>query len=201
MKICCDDTLILEQDDGILTLKQDNDILTINQDKFDLYTKYPCFIGNKTVIEENTENNKEENNMSNTILDLWKEKILDELENKFNKQKQKVEEKDPLYKATVQYVEEAKELSKSEAFNSVLDNLMLEAACCLAPESTKEINDISIVRDNMKDKVSIIAREIEVQLNMTETYEQKINILKAYKILDEEGKINIDNNKDLLGLK
>lgn len=201
MKICCDDTLTLKQDDDILTLILKQNDNTLKQDNLDLYTKYPCFIGNKPVIEENTENNKEENNMSNTILDLWKEKILDELENKFNKQKQEVEEKDSLYKATVQYVEEAKELSKSEAFNSFLDNLMLEAACCLAPESTKEINDISIVRDNMKDKVSMIAREIEVQLNMTETYEQKINILKAYKILDEEGKINIDNNKDLLGLK
>lgn len=157
--------------------------------------------GNMKILrEEGKENMLSNYNANNTILDLWKQKMLCEIEDNFNKQEQEIEEKDPLYNATVQYVKEAKELSKSEAFNSVLDDLIFEAAGCLTPEATEKLNNISIVHDNMEDKVSMVAREIEAQLNMTETYEQKINILKAYKILDEEGKININNNKDLLGL-
>lgn len=41
----------------------------------------------------------------------------------------------------------------------------------------------------VEDEINNLKSEIEAQLELCETYEQKINVLKTYKVLDEAGKV------------
>jgi hypothetical protein len=54
-------------------------------------------------------------------------------------------------------------------------------------EMNKCNNDYRIQRE----KLSSLKYEIKAQLDICETYEQKMNVLKIYNVVDEKGKLNV----------
>ena len=173
--------------DGICTLKQDD---------YDLCTQHSCFIWNNSDIEENAENNEEENNMKNNILDLWKTQEIQKIKSQFDKQKKTIMEKDELYKITAEYIDKAKQIIEDEDFNYDLRHMTECIESHLDRDVQKEIEILNDKFSSMTKDVNKLVEEVKAQLEMAETYDQKINILKAYDILDSNGKIKKESGTE-----
>ena len=187
--------------DGICTLKQDD---------YDLYTQYSCFIWNNSDIEENAKNNdvvensddldskdtttEEENNMKDNILNLWKTQEIQKIKSQFDKQKKTIMEKDELYKITAEYIDKAKQIIEDEDFNYDLRHMTECIESHLDRDVQKEIEILNDKFSSMTKDVNKLVEEVKAQLEMAETYDQKINILKAYDILDFNGKIKKESD-------
>lgn len=173
-----------------------NGKITLTQDDFGLYTKYPCFVWNKSNIGEDTENNKGENNMRNTILNLWKIQEIQKIKNQFDRQKKAIMEKDELYKITAEYIDKAKPMIEDEGFSYDLRHMTECIESHLDRDVQKEIEILNDKFSSMTKDVNKLVEEVEAQLEMAETYDQKMNILKAYDILDSNGKIKKESGTE-----
>lgn len=60
----------------------------------------------------------------------------------------------------------------------------------LSESTLKDIDSLEKYRMEEKSKLMVLMQEVRAQLQMCETYEQKMNILKTYKIIRENGKVN-----------
>lgn len=177
-----------------------NGAAALTQDKFD-YAKYlhfvlgePGIVWDKSDIGENAENNKEENNMKNTILNLWKTQEIQKIKSQFDKQKKTIMEKDELYKITAEYIDKVKPIIEDEGFNYDLRHMTEYIESHLDRDIQKEIKILNDKFSNMTKDVDKLVEEVEAQLEMAETYDQKIDILKAYDILDFNGKIKKESD-------
>lgn len=173
-----------------------NGKVTLTQDDFGLYTKYPCFVWNKSNIGEDAENNKGENNMGNTILNLWKIQEIQKIKNQFDRQKKAIMEKDELYKITAEYIDKAKPMIEDEGFSYDLRHMTECIESHLDRDVQKEIEILNDKFSSMTKDVNKLVEEVEAQLEMAETYDQKMNILKAYDILDSNGKIKKESGTE-----
>lgn len=173
-----------------------NGKITLTQDDFGLYTKYPCFVWNKSNIGEDAENNKGENNMGNTILNLWKIQEIQKIKNQFDRQKKAIMEKDELYKITAEYIDKAKPMIEDEGFSYDLRHMTECIESHLDRDVQKEIEILNDKFSSMTKDVNKLVEEVEAQLEMAETYDQKMNILKAYDILDSNGKIKKESGTE-----
>lgn len=163
---------------------------------FGLCIKYPYIAWDGSNIVENAENNKEENNMGNTILNLWKTQEIQKIEKQVDRQKKAIMEKDELYKITAEYTNKVKQIIEDEDFSYDLRHMTECIESHLDRDIQKEIKILNDKLNNMTKDVDKLVKEVEAQLEMAETYGQKIDILKAYDILDFNGKIKKESDTE-----
>lgn len=127
---------------------------------------------------------KEKKNME--LLEIYKEKLMNTLESKMRAKRERIKMKESDYKDLINLEKELKQLG-NERINACVvfefDNFEF------TPQTKRAINELSREICVEKTKINELILEIEAQLDMCDTYEQKQNILKAYKVIDDQGKL------------
>lgn len=116
---------------------------------------------------------KKENEM-NKILEIYEKRVISKAWKDAEKRAEKIKEKDNDYAAF-------KKLNNSKI--QFTGNFSKEIEVEL--DKNRDIATVTVA------KAQQTVMEVEAQLEICETYEQKINILKLYNVLNEEGKLSI----------
>ena len=129
--------------------------------------------------------NKEENNMLK-ILEIYKEKKTKEIEQKYDKQLEDLEFNDPVTVYLHQAENTIKEILKTEEDVSLVISSNLIEFTQETLEKRKAIIDII---HKEKEELNNVIREIEALLELAPNYEEKLQILRDYGIIDKRKNI------------
>lgn len=144
--------------------------------------------------EDKKENKKrKENNKTMRLLEIYKNKQEEEIKLRYKKQEEDILEKDELVAIAEEYNAKLKFLiadeEKIEKISLIKDRVITEyskkAIKLLAEQKNKEL-------EGLYQFIDII----EAQLEIAETYEQKQEILRTYKILNDDNSFSKLNNKN-----
>ncbi len=128
---------------------------------------------------------KKEEKKKMEILKIYVEKQKRKLRNKFDKKMADLYKQDPVYRELCEMNKRIVQLNKIHH-----TNVLLDLSDYIFPQDYKTQQfEIEAENDRNFDTLCDLVQEVEAQLDMCETYEQKQQILKAYKIIDENGKI------------
>ena len=119
------------------------------------------------------------------ILEIYKEKQTREIENKYDKQLEDLENSDPVTLVLKQTEEAIKEMLNSENVRLVINSDVLEYTKETVDKKNKIINMIH----KEKKELDNVIEEIEALLEFAPNYEESTKILLAYDIIDRKGKI------------
>lgn len=115
------------------------------------------------------------------LLEIYRDRKMEKLSEDAEAARAKAWEKDTTYKAL-------KDLSEK---TKTKDGYLFTFNFAFMPDSVREeIDKIQKDREEKEIQLNRLINEVEAQLTECETYEQKVNVLKAYEILDEKGKVN-----------
>lgn len=167
------------QTQGWWLFKNEQSLRLIDDTIYEAFDPAMCVIDTKEIL-----NNKGDNYM--TILEVYAEKRREKINKKYDNMEEAIKQCDPRYKVWKGCVDTLSELYKedlivtTEHFTPIkLSNETLEKLTTNHNTRLKELNDLS-------DQLN----EAQAQLLMCETYEQKQDILRIYKIIKENGKVN-----------
>ena len=127
-------------------------------------------------------NKIEEEKKEMELLDIYFNEKIKQLEIEHDKKYDKIKTKDPIVKEVYALAKKYKDVKGL----SIFPNYEYRFSKEILEEMNKCDNDYRIQRE----KLSSIEHEIKAQLDICETYEQKMNVLKAYGVIDEQGKLN-----------
>lgn len=140
----------------------------------------------KVLSDTNKEepNNMKENYMK--ILEIYKERRSEKINKKYDDMENAIKQSDPRYKVWKDCVDKLSELYKEDQVPTT-DHF---APVKLSDETLKKLNTNHLIRCEDLNDLSDKVNEVQAQLSMCETYEQKQDILRTYKIIKENGKVN-----------
>ena len=115
------------------------------------------------------------------LLELYFNRKRAELDVKYREKREKI-------KRNVMYTE-VMDLRKKYAHIAEF-NIYVTNVYKFSTEIETEIIKNDREHDKKLDELYCQRQEIKAQLDICETYEQKINVLKAYGVVDEQGKLN-----------
>ena len=127
---------------------------------------------------------REEKDMSK-ILEIYKEKKVKELEQKYDKQLKELEENDPVKVYLKQAEETIKEMLNVEDVTLSINSPYVE----FTQETIDAKNKIIQTIRNEKREIDNKIKEIEALLELAPGYEEKIKILRDYEIVDKKKNI------------
>lgn len=149
------------------------------------------FVGNPIFEKENKENKKEkEKNKIMDLLKLYEEYQIQIIEKKYDKQIDELLEIDPLVLAANEYNEKIKLLIDNEEIQM---NYLLDVERVITKENANERNKIIRLIKEEKRKITEKIEIVRAHLELAETFLEKQQILKTYNIIDENGKLIVDN--------
>ena len=135
--------------------------------------------------DENSANNiKEENNMLK-ILENYQIKKETEIENKYDKQLKDLENSDPVTLLLKETEESIKEMLNSENVRLVINSDVFEFTKETVNKRNEIINTIREEKQKLRTKIS----EIKSLLELAPNYEEKLQILRDYDIMDKKKNI------------
>ena len=143
---------------------------------------YEYCIRTRWTIDDIT-TNKGDNYM--TILEIYKERKRDKINKKYDDMENAIKQCDPRYKV---WRECTNTLLKLYEEDKILANAF--APINLSDDTRKKLNDNDKLRTQELRDLSDKLNEVQAQLSMCETYEQKQDILRIYKIIKENGRVN-----------
>lgn len=159
---------------------------------YDLLTKNINIIPvlDKEITNENIsigKINMEENNMLK-ILEIYKEKQTREIENKYDKQLLDLELKDPIQVILRDAAHQMEIICKSEG------DLNAKVVLCsniaeFTAETKEKRNEIIKIIHSEKEKLENKIKEISSLLELAPNYEEKLQILRDYDIIDKKKNI------------
>lgn len=178
-------------------------IIHYNQDLLPFKTKYLIsydllrkniniipVLDEKITNETNLQNisieniNMEENNMLK-ILEIYKEKKTKEIEQKYDEQLLELECNDPISVYLKQTEEAIKEMLNSENVKLIINSDVVE----FTKETIDKRNEIINTIRTEKAKIKAQIEEIEALLELAPNYEEKLQILRDYGIIDKKKNI------------
>lgn len=124
------------------------------------------------------------NNMMNEILEIYDERELKKINEKYTEMEQTIKQTDPRYKIWKECVDTLEKLYKED---KVIPTPY--APIVLADETMKKLSSMFDDRRKELDELYSKKAEVNAQLSMCETYEQKQEILRRYNIINKNGKI------------
>ena len=168
-------------------------MLQNNYDNFSHYQIYYNFMDRSIYVEPYYEDykskkyeteNKEENNMLK-ILENYQIKKETEIENKYDKQLKDLENSDPVTLLIKETEESIKEMLNSENVRLVINSDVFEFTKETVDKRNEIINTIREEKQKLRTKIS----EIESLLELAPNYEEKLQILRDYDIMDKKKNI------------
>lgn len=135
----------------------------------------------------NLGNKKEDKDMK--VLDIYEEREREFIQESFDVTKKDLIIQDPFTKLYEKFQTDMKKLYKKENNEELKYNFILGENFL-----TKETKDAILKADEQKvfelENLDELLVEVKAMLDMTNDYDKKIEILKKYQILNEEGMIN-----------
>lgn len=133
----------------------------------------------------NTFNIKGDNNNMNNILEIYVDRRREKINKKYDEVENSVKLTDARYKVWKECVD-------------TLDKLYTEDKICnfahsnikLSEDTNKKLHTLYAAREEEFRKLLVKRNEVDAQLSMCETYDQKQEILRRYNIINKNGKIN-----------
>lgn len=134
--------------------------------------------------ETKTFNIKGENEM-NRILEVYYERKRDKINAEFGKKCDKIKLADENYKVYKECVDKLAPIYEKtkQTFHDITKPYFSD-------ETNKKLDELNLKREEELTKLDKDFDEINAQISMCETYEQKQSVLKLYKVIDENGKLN-----------
>ena len=130
-------------------------------------------------------NCEEEKRMS--ILEIWKIREIEKVHSAYEKKRNDIKAADSIYQLTSKYIRDAKETVKDEDFYYQIDKLKENIESLLSENTKNKLFDLDLAENKETDKIYQLEEEINTQIEMAETYDQKVTILKKYDVLDDKG--------------
>lgn len=130
-------------------------------------------------------NCEEERRMS--ILKIWTTREIEKVHSAYENKKNDIKATDSMYQLTSKYIQDAKETVKDEDFYHQIDELKENIESLLSENTKNKLFDLDLAENKEIDKIYQLEEEINAQLEMAETYDQKVTILKKYDVLDDKG--------------
>lgn len=128
--------------------------------------------------------NKEEKDMLK-ILEIYKEKKTREIENKYDEQLLELECNDPVNTLVKETEEKLKEMLNSDNVLLVLNSDTME----FTQETIEKRKKIIDIIHQEKKELNDVIKEIESLLELAPNYEEKLQILRDYDIMDKKKNI------------
>ena len=128
----------------------------------------------------------EKQNMMNEILEIYEEKQLRKINKKYDDLEQLIKQTDERYKV---WLECTKTLNKLYAEDKIVS--FAHANIELSEDTKKKLREM--VYDKREEELRKFyskKAEVNAQLSMCETYDQKQEILRRYNIINKNGKVN-----------
>lgn len=139
---------------------------------------------NKPTEETKTFNIKGENEM-NKIVELYEERNRGKIYTEYNKKYAKIKLADENYKVYKECLDKLIPIYEKtkQSFHDITEPYLSE-------ETAKKLDELALKKEADLTKLENELDEIKAQISMCETYEQKQSVLKLYKVIDENGKLN-----------
>ena len=134
----------------------------------------------------NTFNIKGDNKTINNILDIYGERKREKINRKYDDMENIIKQSDPRYKVWRECVDKLNELYSEDKILTT-DHF---APIKLSENTIKKLDDNETLRCNELGDLSDKLNEVQAQLSMCETYDQKQEILRRYNIINKNGKVN-----------
>ena len=145
----------------------------------------PTFdIGNRL---NNLGNKKEDKDMK--VLDIYEEREREYINDNFKITKEELIKNDPFAKLHDKYVKDIEKLYKKE-YDRELEYKSVLGTEFLSKETREAIEKADEQKVFELENLDEMLEEVTAMLDMTNDYDKKIEILKKYQILNEEGMIN-----------
>ena len=122
-----------------------------------------------------------------SILEIWSTREIDKVHSAYEKKRNDIKAADSIYQLTSKYIRDAKETVKDEDFYYQIDELKENIESLLSENTKNKLFDLDLAENKEIDKIYQLEEEINAQLEMAETYGQKVTILKKYDVLDDKG--------------
>lgn len=132
-------------------------------------------------------NCEEEKRMS--VLEIWTTKEIEKVHSAYEKKKNDIKATDSIYQLTSKYIRDVEEIIKDEYFHRLIEELEDNIESRLSENTKNKLFDLDLAETKEIDKIHQLEEEINAQLEMAETYDQKVTILKEYDVLDDKGMI------------
>lgn len=145
---------------------------------------YSAVSWNEAKKQCNLKNNKEEKDMLK-ILEIYGNKQMKEIEQKYDKQLKDIEENDPISVYLKQTEEAIKEMLNSDNVSLVLNSDTMEFTQETVDKKRKIIDTIRTEKAKIKAQIE----EITALLELAPNYEEKLQILRDYGIIDKKKNI------------
>lgn len=134
--------------------------------------------------ETKTFNIKGENEM-NKIVELYEERNRAKIYTEYKKKCAKIKLADENYKVYKECLDKLLPIYEKtkQSFHDITEPYLSE-------ETAKKLEELELKKEADLTKLDNELDEIKAQILMCETYEQKQSVLKLYKVIDENGKLN-----------
>ena len=138
----------------------------------------------KPTEETKTFNIKGENEM-NKIVELYEERNRGKIYTEYKKKCDKIKLADENYKVYKECLDKLIPIYEKtkQSFRDITEPYLSE-------ETAKKLDELELKKEADLTKLENELDEIKAQISMCETYEQKQSVLKLYKVIDENGKLN-----------
>lgn len=146
--------------------------------------EYSAVPWNEAKKQCNLKNDKEEKDMLK-ILEIYGNKQMKEIEQKYDKQLKDIEENDPISVYLKQTEEAIKEMLNSDNVSLVLNSDTME----FTQETIEKRKKIIDIIHQEKKELNDVIKEIESLLELAPNYEEKLQILRDYGIIDKKKNI------------
>ena len=117
------------------------------------------------------------------LLEIYMDRKQRQLEIEHDKKQDKIKAKDPVIKELAALSKKYKDVKGL----SIFANFEYQ----FSEEILQELNKNDYNYRVQREKLNSLEREINAQLDICETYEQKMGVLITYGVLDEQGKLNV----------
>ena len=152
--------------------------------KYLMEWEYSAVPWNEAKKQCNFKNDKEEKDMLK-ILEIYGNKQMKEIEQKYDKQLKDIEENDPISVYLKQTEEAIKEMLNSDNVSLVLNSDTMEFTQETVDKKRKIIDTIRTEKAKIKAQIE----EITALLELAPNYEEKLQILRDYGIIDKKKNI------------
>lgn len=139
-------------------------------------------IGDKTIYSNNERKEEKENmeNRVNSILEIYKQHKYDEITKEYNKKEQEITKKDSILK-------DVREFEKTLRKKYSNDNISLRTDY-LSKETSDILAELYKEKERKELELYEYREEVKAQIKLCDTYDQVIDILVSYGIIDKKTK-------------
>lgn len=129
---------------------------------------------------------KEKNNMK--ILELYRERKFSKIQNDFFINKNKILEEDEIQKIFKEMINQVNVILENEGSKPVDMELPVQYKEFRTAKTNEKLHKLEVETDMLKDKIYSDYEEVKAMLSMTNDYQEQIEILKNYGIIDKKTK-------------